>query len=315
MRARHIDRPALRAGWHVQLGCWSPRPEGREVSVTGGAVGEAPHNSGTAPWAVRWSLRRRRAMWLASVFGGGSVAGPLTNAVFRQLVPGLVQSWSWFTLAGALLVGAILAACWTGFALLTEDLFGLSPRRCWPLAAAVCGLGSAPWLVPLSLSLPARCGLGFDVAMWTLMTVPCVLVAVLVCPGVRVLYRVVAALACVSVAASWPALSNGLTHQVASADRAGLGAPTAMYLLVDVPGYVPFPYTYANEVRQADYDTPGWSSPMKDTDDLVLRVCPPGDPLDCDWGQPSIEEKGWSQSCAAEAGGRWRCTEPFRAMC
>ena len=98
------------------------------------------------------------------------------------------------------------------------------------------------------------------------MTVPFVLVAVLVCPGVRVLHRLAALLACVGVATAWPALSTGLVHQAAAADRAALGAPTAMYLLVDLPGYVPFPYTYAHGVLEADYDTlsrgliggPGW---------------------------------------------------------
>jgi hypothetical protein len=247
---------------------------------------------------------------LASVFGGGSAVGPLVNALVRKLVPELVQSWSWFTLAGALVVGAILAAFWTGLARLTEDLFDLSPRRAWLSAAVVCGLGSAPWLVPLSMSLPAHCGLGLDVAVWMLMTVPFVLVAVLVCPVVRVVYRAVALLVCVGMATGWPALSDGLVHQVAVADRASLGAPAAMYLLIDLPGYVPiqFQYTSTKGVLEADYDTPGWSSPMKDTDDLVLTVCPLSDPSDCDWGQPNIAESGWSQSCTPQAGGRWRCT-------
>jgi len=278
--------------------------------VTGVVVGEAPRNSGTAPWVVSWSLRRRRTVWLASVFGGGSAIGPLTNAMVRKLAPALAQSWSWLTLAGALVVGAILAAGWTGLALLTEDLFGLSPRRCWPLAAAVCGLGSAPWLVPLSVSLPAHCGLEFDVAVWMLMTVPFVLVAALVCPGVRVLHRLAVLLACVGVATAWPALSTGLVHQAAAADRAALGAPTAMYLLVDLPGYVPFPYTYVHGVLEADYDTPGWSSPMKDSDDLVLTVCPLDDPIGCSWGEASIKMEYGSLSCAQESADRWRCIAP-----
>jgi hypothetical protein len=79
---------------------------------------------------MAWSWRRRRAVWLASAFAGGLAVGPLANLFVRRAAADLARSLSWFTAAVALLAAAILGAFWFGFARLTEDLFGLRPRRC-----------------------------------------------------------------------------------------------------------------------------------------------------------------------------------------
>ena len=276
--------------------------------VVGGARGGG--------WAdlrsVRWGPLARRALWLAVAFaGGGLLVGPLTNVVVRRLVPAGDEAWGGIAVVAAIASAAILAACWIGLALLTEDLFALNRGRCWALVGAVWGLGSIPWLLPASLSLPAHAGWGIEATVLVSMAVPFGLIAVLVCPGVRGLYRGAALLACVGVAAGWPALSNNLVHRAADGSRTALGAPAGIYLLVDVPGHKPYAYTHTNGVLQADYEAPGFSSPMRDTVDLLLTVCPSSDPVDCDWGETKIASAGVVSSCTSESGGRWWCTDPL----
>jgi hypothetical protein len=64
-------------------------------------------------------------------------------------------------------------------------------------------------------------------------------------------------------------------------------------------------------VLQADYEAPGISSPMRDTDDLLLTVCPSNDPVDCGWGRATIVSGATSLACRPESGGLWRCTDQY----
>lgn len=267
-------------------------------------------DDGSGPLGVRWGPVRRRVLWLVVVSAGGLLAGPLMNVVVRRLIPaGGGGEWGGLAGAAAVVSAAVLVACGAGLAVLTEELFMLAPGRCWLLVAAVWGLGGIPWLLPLNLSLPAHAGSGVEGVAGLAMVVPFALIAVSVCPGVGRPYRLAALLACAGLAAGWPALSIGLVHRAAGGERAALGAPAAMYLLVNVPGHVPYPYTYTDRVLQADYEAPGLSSPMRDTDDLLLTVCPSSDPGDCAWGRASIVSGDTSLSCGPESGGLWRCAD------
>lgn len=275
-------------------------------------AGEARADTGSDPLEVRWGPARSRALWLVVVSVGGLLVGPLMNVVIRRLIPADGGGpWSGLAVVAAVMAAAVLVACWAGLAALTEDLFMLEPRRCRLLVAAVLGVGSIPWLLPLNLSLPAHASAGVEAVAALVMVVPFALIALSVCPGVGRVCRLAALLACVGLAASWPALSTGLVHRAASGDRAALGAPTDMYLLVDVPGHVPYPYTYTGRVLQADYEAPGLSSPMRDTDDLLLTVCPASDPVDCSWGRATVVSGNASLSCRPESGGLWQCTDQY----
>lgn len=281
------------------------------LEAVGAAHSDDSEDSEALP-SARWSLRGSRALWLTTAFvGGGFLVGPLTNAVVRRLVPVGSDDWGGVAVVAAIVSAPILAACWIWFALQTQRLFALSRRRCWALVAAVWGLGSIPWLLPLNLSMPAYVGWAIEATAWLSMAVPYVLIAVLVCPDVRRLYRAAALLACVGLAAGWPTLSDDLVHRAAEEDRTAVGAPADMYLSVDVPGNEPYSYTYTGGVLQAVYDAPGFSSPMRDADDLVLTVCPSSDPAHCDWGETQIESDGLTTSCKPDSGRQWWCTGAY----
>lgn len=277
------------------------------------AVGTAHSGDSEVLLSARSKLRVSTASWLTVAFvGGGLLVGPLTNVLVRRLVPVGTDNWGGFAAVAAVVSAPTLAAVWTWLAIQTERLFALSRRRCWVLVATVWGLGSIPWLLPLNLSLPAYVGWAIETAAWLSLAAPFALIAVLVCPGVRRLYRVAALLACVGLAAGWPVLSDDLVHRAADEDRAALGAPADMYLLVEVPGHEPYPYTYTGGVLQADYDVPGVVG-SSETSDLVLTVCPSNDPVDCDWGETKIEKVGLTTSCRPDSEGQWWCTDPVGA--
>lgn len=163
--------------------------------------------------------------------------------------------------------------------------------------AAVLTVGGALWALPGGWSVPARV-LGWPLD-WFLLTVPFVLAAVAVAPGVRRRVRVLAVTPLLAVALVWPAVCGMAADEV----RHQTGRPVEAWFVAKVDGYSADSYRVrSGGVAEIDFHALG--DTFEDFAELALESWPATSASPCGHFEGA-------QSCTLGDDGRWSVAGEF----